>query len=98
MSWAGNKMATGLRVLDAPRIGRKHHTVSKLRPIVEGISLTTILGNASERKDVVKIHAGVRVDAVDEGLNILVGDLVEGGEQTHDCRRTGRSRELEWWR
>ena len=81
MGRAGNKVATGLLVLDGTKDTKEidqHHTVSKFRPIVEAVDLTTILGDASKWEDVVEIHAEVGVDVVDEGLDILFGGLVEG--------------------
>ena len=78
---ASNEMATGFLVLDSAKNTKEvdqHHTVSKFRPIVEAVNLTTVLGDASKWKDIVEIHAEVGVDVVDEGLDILFGGLVEG--------------------
>jgi len=80
LSGACNKMTTSLLVLDGTENAKEvdqHHTVSKLRPIVEAVDLTSVLRDASKWKDVVEIHAEVRVDVVDEGLDILFGGLVE---------------------
>jgi len=82
LSLAGNEMATSLLVLDGTENAKEvdqHHTMSKLRPIIETVDLTTVLGDA-QMKDVVEIHAEVRVDVVDEGLDILLGGLVEGND------------------
>ena len=79
----GNKMATELLVLDGTENAKEvdqHHTVGKLRPIVEAVDLTTVLGDASKWKDVVEIHTEVGVDVVDKGLDILFGGLVEGND------------------
>ena len=71
----GNKMVTELLVLDGTKNGKEvdqHHMVGKLRPIVKAVDLTTVLGDASKWKDVVKIHTKVGIDVVDEGLDRLV--------------------------
>ena len=83
LSRGGNELATGLLVLDGTKNVKeadRHHTVSKLRPIIKAVDLMTVLGDASKWKDVVEIHAEVGIDIVDEGLDILLGDLVEGND------------------
>lgn len=55
----------------------QHHTMSELGLVIEAVDLTTILGDSGERKDVVEIEVESGVDVVDEGLDILLGGLVE---------------------
>ena len=76
-------MVTNLLVLDSTENAKEvnqHHTVSKLRSIIETVHLTTVLGDAIKWKDVVKIHTKVGIDVVDEGLDILFGGRVEGND------------------
>jgi len=76
-------METGFLVLDGTENAKEvdqHHTVGKLRPIVEAVDLMTVLGDARKWKDVVEIHAEIGVDVVDEGLDILFRGLVEGND------------------
>jgi len=86
-------MATSLLVLDGTENAKEvdqHHTMGKLRPIIETVDLTTVLGDASKWKDVVEIHAEVRVDVIDEGLDILLGGLVEGNDSESRSTTTKR--------
>lgn len=58
----------------------KHDAMSEFRSIVETIDFTTVLGESSERKDVVEIHSEtlvLRIDVVDESFDILLRTLVE---------------------
>ena len=83
LSWACNEMVTNLLVLDGTKNAKEvdqHHTVSKLRSIIEAVHLTTVLGDASKWKGVVEIHTKVGVDVVDESLDILFGGRVEGND------------------
>jgi len=51
LSRAGNEMAAGFLFLDGTENAKEvdqHHMVSKLRPIVEAVDLTTVLGDASK--------------------------------------------------
>ena len=73
-------MAAGLLALDGTENAKKidqHHRVSKFGPIVKAVDLTTTLWDASKWKDVIEIHTKVGVYVVDEGLDILLGCLVE---------------------
>ena len=52
----------------------------KLRLVVETVDLAVILGNGSERDDIVEIESQCRVYVVDERPHILFGALVEGND------------------
>ena len=74
-------MTACLLVLDGAEETEKvdqHDAVSELRFVVEPVDLSPVLWNSGEGENVVKIEAESLVDVVDEGLNILLGTLVEG--------------------
>jgi hypothetical protein len=71
--------AAGLLGLDgteqSEQVG-KHHAVSKLRPIIDAVDLSAVLGHRSEGQDVVKVKPKtfvflVRVNVLDECLDVL---------------------------
>jgi hypothetical protein len=58
----------------------KHDTVSEFGSIIETVDFATVLGKGCEGKDVVEIHSEtlvLRIDVVDESLDILLRTLVE---------------------
>jgi hypothetical protein len=81
LRWAGDNLTTHLLSLDSTEVTQKvhkHDTVRKLRLVIETINLSAILGNGSERDNIVEIESQCRVNVVNKHLHILFGALVEG--------------------
>jgi len=55
----------------------KHDTVRELRLVVETVDRAAILGNGSERDNIVEIESQRRVNVVNKRLHILFGALIE---------------------
>ena len=73
-------MTACLLVLDGAEETKKvdqHNAVGQLRFVVEPVDLSPVLWNGGKGENVVKIEAESLVDVVDEGLNVLLGTLVE---------------------
>ena len=78
---ARDEVAAGLLVLDRTEETEQvdeHNTMSELRLVIKTINLTTILRDSGEGEDVVQVETEGAVDIVDNGLDVLLGALVEG--------------------
>ena len=59
LSGASDKVAAGLLVLDRARETEnidQHYSVSKLGLIIQTVDLTSVLGESSERQNVIQVH------------------------------------------
>jgi hypothetical protein len=68
----------------------KYDTVCKLRLVIETVDLAAVLGNGSERDDIVEIESQCRVNVVDKRLHILFRAVEgynskSGGGPNHGC-------------
>ncbi|KAF8825327.1 hypothetical protein HHX47_DHR7000780, partial [Lentinula edodes] len=81
LSRTRNKVSTGFFVLhcakNSQQVGQ-HDAVSQLGLVVNSIDLSAVLGNTSERKYEIQVHAEGRVDVIHKSLDVLLRTLVEG--------------------
>jgi hypothetical protein len=62
--------------------------VRELRLVVETVDLAAILGNGSERDNIVEIESQCRVYVVNKRLHILFGASVEGNDSESETAAT----------